>query len=231
MALENWEKYDIWSDKLEIPILALSIVIFTIHEWKVCVLTTKRVEKEEPGYALPVWIVKKWLSLGQNFDFILKEKTWITQVYKEQLYTFWDDVNQDPNGHVIAIAYFALVKIENLLSQIDFSKVDIVTLEKLEQMNLFYQHWEVIIMAHNKLKKRLWFTNIVKNLLPETFRITQIQDAYESILWREIDNRNFRKKIFSLKIIEETGKKDPTTNRPAKLYTFTNLKANMVDSL
>lgn len=227
----NDEVYDIWSDKLKIPILALSIVIFTIHKWELCVITTKRTEKKEPGYSLPVWIVKKWLSLEQNFDLILHEKTWITGVYKEQLYTFWDDVNQDPNGHVVAVAYFALVKIEDCLPQIDFTKVDIVTIQQHAEMNLFYKHKEVIELALKKLKLRLWFTNIVRNFLPEKFRITQVQHVYESILGREIDNRNFRKKIFTLKIIEETGEKDTSTNRPAKLYKFSNWKKNMIDSL
>lgn len=225
------EIYDIWSDKLTIPILALSIVIFTIYKWELCVITTRRKEKQESGYALPVWLVKKWFSLGDNFDMILKEKTWITWVYKEQLYTFWDDVHQDPNGHVIAIAYFALVKIDDVLDQIDFEKVDIVTIQKQTEMKLFYKHEEVIHLALEKLKKRLGFTDIVKNFLPEECRITQIQNIYEIILGREIDNRNFRKKIFSLKIIEETGEKDTSTNRPAKLYRFADHKTNMIDSL
>ena len=231
MPKETWEIYDIWSDKLKIPILALSIVIFTIYKWELCVLTIKRNEKSEPGYSLPVWIVKKWLSLEQNFDFILKEKTGITGVYKEQLYTFWDDVDQDPNGHVIAVSYFALVKIEDFLDQVDLTKVDIVTIQKQSEMKLFYKHEEVIELALAKLKRRLWYTNIVKNFLPKHCRITQIHEVYEIILGRKIDNRNFRKKIFSLKIIEETGEKDTSTNRPAKLYKFSQWKANIVDSL
>jgi len=216
---------------MPIPILALSIVIFTIKDWKLCVLTTQRIEKQESWYALPVGLVKKWLSLEESFDFILKEKTGITWVYKEQLHTFWDDVYQDPNGHVIAVSYFALVKIEDLLDEIDASKVDIVTIEKQEEIKMFYKHEEVIALALGKLRKRLWFTDIVKHLLPETFRITQIQEVYESILGRNIDNRNFRKKIFSLKIIKETGEKDTSTKRPAKLYKFSDGKQNIIDTL
>ena len=225
------ETYDIWSDKLPIPSLALSIVIFTIHKWELCVLTTKRIEWKEAWSALPVWIVKKWFNLEQNFDTILKEKTWITWVYKEQLYTFWDDVNQDPNWHVIAVSYFALVKIEDFLSQVDMSKVDMITIKQHQKMKWFYWHQNVIALALHKLKQKLWFTNIVKNFLPENFRISQMHKAYETILGREIDDRNFRKKIFSLKIIEETGKKDTSTNRPSKLYKFSSWKANMIDSL
>jgi 8-oxo-dGTP diphosphatase len=54
---------------------------------------------------------------------------------------------------------------------------------------------------------------------------------YEIILGRELDKRNFQKKIFSLKIICETGKLDTTTNRPAKLYKFENKRIKVIDML
>jgi 8-oxo-dGTP diphosphatase len=50
--------------------------------------------------------------------------------------------------------------------------------------------------------------------------MSQLQGAYETILWEKIDKRNFQKKIFKLKMIEETWELDRTTNRPAKLYKF-----------
>jgi len=229
---DSTQSYDIWSDKLPIPILALSIVIFTIYKWELCILITDRKEKNTSWSALPVWIVKRWFSLEQNFDIILKEKTWITWVYKEQLYTFWDDVNQDPNGHVVAVSYYALVKAENFLSEVDFKKVNIVTLEQFKELTVFYKHQEVVEMALAKLKNRLWYTDIVKNILPKKFRISQMRNIYEIILWKKLDRRNFQKKIFSLKIIEDTGEKDTSTSRIAKLYQFTgDKKLNFIDIL
>jgi len=54
---------------------------------------------------------------------------------------------------------------------------------------------------------------------------------YEIILCKKIDKRNFQKKIFSLKIISETGELDKTTNRPAKLYKFENKRIKIIDML
>jgi len=51
-----------------------------------------------------------------------------------------------------------------------------------------------------------------------------MQKIYEILLGRNLDKRNFQKKIFSLGIIEETGEKDTSTNRPAKLYKFSQYK-------
>ena len=113
-------------------------------------------------------------------------------------------MHRDPRGHVIALAYFALVKAENFLTQVDFTQVDIVTIEQAQNLVLFYEHDHILAYALDRLKGKLGYTDIIKNLLPESFRISQVQKLYEIILGRELDKRNFLKKIFSLGIIEET---------------------------
>ena len=162
---------------------------------------------------------------------MLKRKTGITGVYKEQLYTFGDNIWRDPRGHVIALAYYALVKAENFLSQVDFTQVDIVTVEQACKLKLFYEHDKILEYALERLKGKLGYTDIVKELLPEKFRIWEMQKIYEIILGRKLDKRNFQKKIFSLKIITETGELDRSTNRPAKLYKFENKRIKVIDML
>lgn len=232
MLIPENKQFDIWNSGLTIPILALDIVIFTIYKWELCVLVTKRQEDGINGYSLPGSIVSKWFTLDENFDEMLRRKTGITGVYKEQLYTFWDNISRDPRGHVIAIAYYALVKAENFLTQVDFTQVDIVTIDQFHELTIFYQHEKIVEMALKRLKGKLGYTDIVKNLLPETFRMSEMQKVYEIILWRSVDKRNFQKKIFSLWIIKETWEVDRSTNRPAKLYRFSEKKKlNFVDML
>ena len=231
MLIPENKQTDIWSSDLTIPVLALDVVIFTIYKWELCVLVTKREEFWVHGYSLPGSIVSKWYTLEENFDEMLKRKTWITWVYKEQLYTFWDNVGRDPRWHVIALAYYALVKAENFLSQVDFTQVDIVTVQQAQKLSLFYEHDKILDYALERLKGKLWYTDIVKELLPEKFRISQMQKNYEIILGRSLDKRNFQKKIFSLKIICETWELDTSTNRPAKLYKFENKRLKIIDML
>ena len=48
-----------------------------------------------------------------------------------------------------------------------------------------------------------------------------MQNIYEIILGKEIDKRNFRKRILSLGILTETKKvSSGAKHRPAKLYKF-----------
>lgn len=231
MLIPEEKQFDIWSPELTIPVLAIDVVILTIYKDELCVVVVKTEEDTIQGYALPGSIVSKWFTLEENFDSMLKRKTGITGVYKEQLYTFGDNIDRDPRSHVIAIAYYALVKVDNFLSQADFTKIDIVTIDQAMKLHMFYEHDKILDYAHKRLIGKLEYTDIVKELLPEKFRISQMQKIYEIILGVELDKRNFQKKVFSLKIISETWEKDTTTNRPAKLYRFENKRLKVVDML
>jgi len=231
MLIPDNKQTDIWSPDFSVPVLAMDIVIFTIYKDELCVLVTKREEFWQQGYSLPGSIVSRWYTLEENFDEMLERKTGITWVYKEQLYTFWDNIDRDPRGHVIALAYFALVKAENFLTKVDFTQVDIVTIHQFRKLKIFYEHDKILEYALGRLKWKLWYTDIVKELLPEKFRISEMQKMYEIILCKKIDKRNFQKKIFSLKIISETWELDRSTNRPAKLYKFENKRIRVIDML
>ena len=55
--------------------------------------------------------------------------------------------------------------------------------------------------------------------MPKDFTLSELQQVYELILRGPIDKRNFRKRILSLGLIRETGKKRKSgAHRPAKLY-------------
>ena len=63
----------------------------------------------------------------------------------------------------------------------------------------------------------------MKRLFPDTFTLPELQKAYEKILNIELDRRNFRKKLLSSGIVEETNqmiKKEKS--KPSKLYKFAN---------
>jgi 8-oxo-dGTP diphosphatase len=61
--------------------------------------------------------------------------------------------------------------------------------------------------------------------------LSQLQSVYETILCKELDKRNFLKKIMKLGIIKETWKLDRSTNRPAKLYKFVDEKLTTYEVL
>jgi len=58
-------------------------------------------------------------------------------------------------------------------------------------------------------------------LLPDSFSLPQLQKLYEAILGKELDRRNFRKKIMSMNILVKLQEKDKNNKkRAAYLYKF-----------
>ncbi len=200
------------------PLVAVDIVIFTVYNWELCVLINKP-HLTNGVYTLPWSIVPKWQSLEESFDMILKEQTWISWVYKEQLFTF-SDPKRDPRAHVFSVSYYALVSFEKFQNEVDLTKIDIVKFKDIDNIEFWYDHKIIIKKAFERLNFRIETTNIVKELMPQIFRFSQLQKMYELITLKEFDKRNFQKKVLSLWIIHETWNLDKTQRTPAKLYEF-----------
>ena len=75
--------------------------------------------------------------------------------------------------------------------------------------------------ALTRLRAKLGYTNIAFHLLPETFTLTELQHAYETILAGRLDKRNFRRRVIASGILVQTpDKRRDGSHRPAALYRF-----------
>lgn len=152
---------------------------------------------------------------------VLKQKATLDKIYLEQLYTF-SAVERDKRNRVVSVAYLALVRPEvaRTYQHADARFVPVKQLTKLA-----YDHDEMLLSALGRLRGKLTYTTIAQYLLPKQFTLSELQNVYEVILQKEIDKRNFRKKILALDIVRETGKmQEGVKNRPAALYEFTSQK-------
>lgn len=214
---------------LSIPVLALDIVIFTIYRDEFSVLMVERDHEPEMGkFVLPGGIIKSGYSLEENFDDILNRRTEIKAaeagVYKEQLYAFGAP-DRDTRGHIVSITYYALVESSALLKNADMSKVRIVPVSSLNGKNVAFDHYSIISYALSRVRAKFEYTDVAKNLLPDEFGLSELQSTYETVVGKELDKRNFRKKILSLGILKETGNLDKTkSKRPSKQYSFVSKK-------
>lgn len=178
-------------------------------------------------WALVGGFVKDGESLTAAVNRELEEETGIQVNYLEQLYTFGDDIARDPRFRVIAVAYFALVnsaKME-LKAGTDAVEAKWFPLDALPE--LAFDHKAIIELARERLQGKLTYQPVGFDLLPKEFPFSDLEHLYTEILKKEIDRRNFRKKILSYGIVEETKKFDKKkSGRPAKLFRFNKLKYN-----
>lgn len=160
----------------------------------------------------------------------LREEAGIEVDYLEQLYTFGDNIHRDPRGRVITVAFFALVNPDKfeLSAATDAIDADWFPLNKIP--HLAYDHPDIIQMAFQRLKSKLLYQPIGFDLLQKEFPFSDLENLYSCILEQEIDRRNFRKKILSFGILEETEKMvSEGSGRPAMLFRFNKLKYRQLE--
>lgn len=203
------------------PAVTVDTAIFTIDDGRLKVLFTKRAKAPFTGkWALPGGFLFHGESTANAAKRVLKEKSGLGEVYLEQLYTF-DDIGRDPRGPILSVAYFALINAVKIkLDPKAGAEVSgFFDIKKIP--SLAFDHAKILAYALQRLRYKLEYTNAVSALLPHKFTLGQLQSAYEIILDRKIDKRNFRKKFLALNLIKPTREKlAGIRHRPAQLYSF-----------
>ena len=183
-------------------------------------LIERDIEPYEGSWALPGGFVREGESLEQAANRELQEETNIENVFLEQLYTFGAP-KRDPRGWVVSVAYYALVAPEkhHVVADTDARRAEWFPIDALPE--LAFDHSEILQMALQRLRGKLSYAPIGFELLPEKFSIRQLQTLYEIVLGQPLDNRNFRKKIFSLDVLKELKEmQQGVAHRAARLYKF-----------
>jgi len=213
------------------PRVAVDAVLFTITERVLKTLLVKIKRGPFAGrWAFPGGLVQVGESLDTAAHRELYEKTGVQDLYLEQLYTF-GDVNRDPTAHTVAVAYFALVPPGELaLTQGEkYADIDWFPVQALPE--LAYDHNAMAGYALQRLQAKLSYTNIVYSLLPREFTLGELQEMYEVILHKQLDRRNFRRKILTLGLLKPLQKVRHGAHRPAALFAFTRRRPMNIEVL
>lgn len=201
--------------------VACDVVIFTVRGGKLQLLL---IQMTKPPYrarwACPGGLVQNHETLVTAAHRILREETNVKDIYLEQLYTF-GNMKRDPSGRVVSVAYFALIDSTSIKLK-TISKYAAVKWSPINQLpHLAYDHDDVVKYAHQRLKWKLEYTNVAYSLLPAEFPFRDLQKVYEAILGKDLDKRNFKKRMLSLGLIARINKQvRGAAHRPAYLYRF-----------
>lgn len=204
------------------PTLTVDNVILQLQQDELVVLLIQRAGEPFAGnWALPGGYVAAGETTTDAMHRVLLAKAGVSTDdlgLIEQLYTF-DTVARDPRGHAVSVTYMGLGRnIEPRLAD-NTQKPRFFPVTDLP--GLAYDHRDIINYAIERLQAKLTYTNAIYALLPPKFTLTQLQTAYEAVLGRPLDKRNFRKKFLSLDLILETDEMyKEGAHRPARLYKF-----------
>ena len=222
---ETAKTYD--AGKYEKPSVTVDILIFTVKEHDLKVLLVKRKAWPFKGYwAVPGGFIGIDESLEEGAKRELMEETGVKDVYLEQLFTFGEP-KRDPRTRVISVAYYALLASETLRLQAatDVSDVNWFSVKSIPK--LAFDHEKILSYALKRIRNKIEYTNIAFQLLPEKFTLTELQKVYEIILGKELDKRNFRKKVRETGVLApHTDTKMKGAHRPAQLFSFKGIARN-----
>jgi 8-oxo-dGTP diphosphatase len=196
-------------------------IIFGFGDKGLKVLLIKRgTDPFKDLWALPGDLVYPDEDLDQAAARVLEQLTSLKGVFLEQVKAF-GTVNRHPLGRVITVAYYSLIKIDrykiapsSFASQLEWHNVGDVN-------GLAFDHDIIFKDCFERLKQVVRTRPVGFELLPEKFTLTELQLLYESILEKEFDKRNFRKKILSMDLLVDLDLyQSKVAHRPAKLYKF-----------
>lgn len=204
--------------------------IFTVEHGIVKILLIKRNNNPyKDAWALVGGALYNNEDLEAGINREIKEKTGIENI-PLRLVSVHGRVDRSPVMRMVAISYLGVIDkdrinlITKTLKTNDAAWIDIKEVESLE---LAYDHYEIINSTFEELKHQILKSNILMSLFPSGFTMPELQKVYEAILRINLDRRNFRRKMLSLNLVEDTGEfVNFEGKKPAKLYKF---KENIED--
>lgn len=205
--------------------LTVDIVVFALDAEDLKVMLIERdLEPFAGRWALPGGFVRVDETLEEAARRELEEETGIANIYLEQLYTF-GGVARDPRERVVTVAYYALVNLAGHHVQASTDARNAAWFGLGDLPGLAFDHEDILATALERLRGKLRYQPVGFELLPPKFALRQLQQLYEVVLDRELDKRNFRKKILSMEILVELNEiEKDVAHRAAKLYRFDKAK-------
>ena len=224
---EDASNYD--SSAYKKPSVTVDIIICSIIDKELKVLLIKR---KNPLYsnhwAIPGGFVDidKNENLEKTVERELLEETNISGIYFEQLKTYGEP-DRDPRMRIISVAYFVLVPIEKITSEIkagsDAKETQWFPLRNLPEQ-LAFDHQQILKDTLERILNKISYTPIAFSFLQTNFTWSDLKLVYETILMKKMNDGNFRRKINSqYKISKSVGVKTGV-GRPAHYLNFNGIK-------
>ncbi|MFV0590454.1 MAG: NUDIX hydrolase [Draconibacterium sp.] len=200
--------------------ISLDCVIFGFHENELKVLTLHY--KATQTYALPGGFLMTDETLEDAAKRVLKERTGLNDIFLKQFGVFSSPNRSKLNLAVkdikdnlpdvnltffdqrfIPVGFYALVEFTKVHPQPDALSDSCDWMNISNHLNLMMDHNQIANEALEAMRLQLNYQPIGYNLLPARFTMPELQKLYETILGKELDRRNFQRKILSYRILNK----------------------------
>jgi 8-oxo-dGTP diphosphatase len=193
--------------------LAVDVVVVTVRDHALLALAVQTPPEER--LALPGGFVGPEENPEQTAIRKLREKTGLGRVYLEQLATFADP-DRDPRGWIPTVAHLALVPPET-----EPTDPNAGWIPATNPPTLAYDHTQILASAMQRVRGKLWWSNIAVGILPGEFTLAQAREVYETIAGATYDPSTFARDLRATGLIAPADTEPAATGgRPAARYRF-----------
>ena len=199
---------------------SVDCIIFGYSGNKIKALLIKRaMEPFDNFWAVPGDLVYPDEDLPEAAKRVLFELTGMSNVTMHQSQSFGNP-KRHPQGRVITIAYFALVRIDDfeIKAASWTEEVSWVSLDEIPTLAFYHNH--ILSSTYELLVQKLKTDPVCFDLLPERFTLNEMQNLYEFAFEIDMDKANFRKKIKYIPLVAHEEKQQNVKHRPATLFSF-----------
>ena len=199
--------------------LAADPVVFTVADGSLSVLLARRQESPARGrWALPGGFAGAKEDPAATVVRKLEEKTGVPPIYLEQLRTYAEP-GRDPRGWLPSIAYLTLVPAALLPPD---GPHDAAWHPVDDLPRVAFDHERIVADGLERIRGKLWYSNIAVGLLPEEFTIAEAREVYELLAGVRYDPANFSRDLRASGLVRE--RRGLATHggagRPARLFSF-----------
>ncbi len=205
------------------PSVTTDCVIFGFDGTKLRILLVQRgVEPYKGRWAFPGGFMKMDESAEEGALRELQEETGLEGAYIRQFHTFTAP-HRDPRERVITIAYYALVRMQNVIGGDDATDAKWFALDEVPQ--LAFDHDQILRKAEQAYRQQTHAEPAGCEVVPDQVTTKELHNLYEAILDVRFDRRNFYNKMKRLEMLEQMNETvNPSQKKEAFLFRFNKAK-------
>jgi hypothetical protein len=225
--------------------VSIDCVVFGFHNKTLKVLLSKFNFYNK--WMLPVGFIMNDEDMDAAAYRVLKKRTGLDNIYLYQFHAFGSNVRPNLKEHreimakmglkdnnhwlaqrFISIGYYALVEYSQVHIRNNANE-EVRWFNLNEIPSLYSDHNSIIEKALSVIRSQIRILPVGYKLLPEKFTLSELRIIYETILGRELDRRNFQRKILATgylitldECLVQTGQK------PTALFAFDKQKCDEI---
>jgi len=210
------------------PAHAVLAAVLQVREGRLQALLWQRAREPFAGcWALPGGALTHDETLEESMRRQLADKVDVREVaHLEQLETLSDPL-RNPTRRELATAFLGLVP-----SGLDAKVPSDTSWHPVDEVpELAYDHEEILLVARERLRAKLSYTNLGFALAPPSFTLAELRDVYAAALGHPVGATNLQRVLLRRRLLEETGERRhyQAGGRPATIYRFRTTRLEITD--